>query len=149
MMNHRKSAATAGLTLLEVVIASLVASIVAGGTLMAFVASARMTTSQDVMTNAEASALAQQTIERFRNRVDAYDTWLADQTGLGWVADPLPCTSGTASNLNATSRRCYRVTAADCDGDGSAVNDCFAVETRVCWIGRTGVGACPCSAPCI
>src|SRR3990167_7537129 len=89
-----------GLTLLEVVIASLVASIVAGGTLMAFVASTRMTTSQDLMTSAEASALAQQTIERFRNEVDATTTELADRVGLGWVNDPLPGGGGSESNLN-------------------------------------------------
>ena len=86
-----------GLTLVEVVIASLIASIVAGGTLMAFVTSARMTASQNPVANAEASALAQEMVEQFRNRVTA-DTvdvlWWQAQAGLtandGWVADTLP-----------------------------------------------------------
>lgn len=133
-----------GLTLVEVVIASLVASIVAGGTMMAFVASTRMTTSQDLMTNAEASALAQEAVEQFRNRVAADDTWLADQAALttnnGWVAEPLPATGGTESKLNVGAKRCYRVRAADCDGVGGA-GDCYAVQSRVCW---NNVSNCPC-----
>jgi len=133
-----------GLTLVEVVIASLVASIVAGGTLMAFVASTRMTTSQDLMTNAEASALAQEAVEQFRNRVAADDTWLSIQAALtandGWVAEPLPATGGTESKLNAGAKRCYRVRAADCDGVGGA-GDCYAVQSRVCW---NDVSNCPC-----
>jgi len=133
-----------GLTLVEVVIASLVASIVAGGRLMAFVASTRMTTSQDLMTNAEASALAQEAVEQFRNRVAADDTWLSIQAALtandGWVAEPLPATGGTESKLNASAKRCYRVRAADCDGVGGA-GDCYAVQSRVCW---NNVSNCPC-----
>ena len=136
-----------GLTLVEVVIASLVASIVAGGTLMAFVASTRMTTSQDLMANAEASALAQETVEQFRNRVTANPAdvmWWQTQAALtandGWVAEPLPATGGTASKLNAGAKRCYRVRAADCDGVGGA-GDCYAVQSRVCW---NDVSNCPC-----
>ncbi|MBI4004127.1 MAG: hypothetical protein HY353_03815 [Candidatus Omnitrophica bacterium] len=132
---------------MEVVIASLVASIVAGGTLMAFVASARMTTSQDLMTNAEASALAQEAVEQFRNRVTADPgdvMWWQTQAALtandGWVAEPLPATGGSESKLNAGAKRCYRVRAADCDGVGGA-GDCYAVQSRVCW---NDVSNCPC-----
>lgn len=123
-----------GLTLVEVVIASLVASIVAGGTLMAFVASTRMTTSQDLMTNAEASALAQRKIEEFRNHVAADDNWLATEATKGWVTQTLPGGGGTESNLNPgpNARYCYRVTQADCDGD-AVLGDCYAVQSQVCW----------------
>ena len=136
-----------GLTLLEVIIASLVASIVAGGTLMAFVTAAKMTTSQDLMTNAEASALAREAVEQFRNRVTADEadvTWWQNQAALtandGWVAEPLPATGGSESKLNIGAKRCYRVRAADCDGVGGA-GDCYAVQSRVCW---NDVSNCPC-----
>ena len=138
-----------GLTLVEVVIASLIASIVAGGTLTAFVASSRMMGSQDLVTNAEASALAQETIEQFRNRVTAIqadmDWWAAQAASTandGWVAELLPpSVGGTESKLDAaTSKRCYRVRVADCDGVGGP-GDCYAVQSRVCW---NDVSICPC-----
>lgn len=142
MMHRGGSGATTGLTLVEVVIASLVASIVAGGTLMAFVASTRMTTAQDLMTNAEASALAQQKIEEFRNHVAEDDNWLATEATKGWVVQTLPGGGGTESNLNPgpNARYCYRVTAEDCDGVGGT-GDCHAVQTSVCWNDLTD---CPC-----
>ena len=140
MSKHR------GLTLVEVVIASLIASIVTGGTMMALVASTRMTASQDLGTYAEASALAQETIEEYRNEVATTSTWLQVQAAItandGWVAKLLPpSVGGTESKLNAaTSKRCYRVRAADCDGVGG-VGDCYAVQSRVCW---NNVSNCPC-----
>ena len=131
--------------MVEVVIASLVASIVAGGTLMAFVTAARMTASQDPVANAEASALAQETVEKFRNFVgdDAmWNNWLTANADGSWHSDPpVVGSGGSESKLTvAGAKRCYRVTPADCDGDGAA-DDCVAVQSRVCW---NNVSNCPC-----
>jgi len=143
-----------GFTLVEVIIASLVVAVVAGGTMMAFIASANMTgpysygtsRTQDLPTLAEANALVQQTVERLRNEVvePLSPSLLASQVGLGWQSDnpaALPVGADTASKL-AGVKRCYRVVWADCDGNGVAANDCYLVQTQVCWNNLTGC-ACP------
>ena len=137
-----------GFTLVEVIIASLVVAVVAGGTMMAFIASANMTgpysmsRPQDLPTLAEANALAQQTIESLRNDVEMVGATespvLATKAASGlWYCAPLPA-GGTASQLTGAARR-YRVVLADCDGVGGA-GDCYAVQSQVCW-NQT----CPCS----
>jgi len=134
----------AGFTLMEVMAASVIVAVVAGGTMMSLVAAARMTASQDHLTHAEASALAQESIEKFRNDgVDAMNPmWLADQVPLGWQADSIVVgAGGSESKLDlGTAKRCYRVVEADCDGVGG-VGDCYGMQSRVCW---NDVADCPC-----
>lgn len=138
-----------GLTLVEVLIASVIAAVAAAGTAAAFVAAARMTRAHSNPGTAEAAVYARDTAERFRDRVacDAPTGWFtADAActpaGLpGWTSDPLPVAAGTESILNNGARRCYRVTSQDCDGVGGA-GDCLAMEVRVCWNGD--FTNCPC-----
>jgi len=133
-----------GYTLVEVVVASFLASVVAGGTMMAFVTAARMTQRQGDVRFAEASGLAQQTVEKFRNYVEAGQPWLTSKAPLGWCLDQLPSSvvAGTESILKMSARRCYRVTPEDCDGVGGP-GDCYALQVAVCW---KDLSTCPAPA---
>ena len=143
-MRMRRFARRSGLTLVEVVIASLVVAVVAGGTMMAFIASATMTGPysptgpQDLPSLAEANDLAQQLVESQRNEVVAQGSTLPGQVALGWQTVTMPAV-GSASRLTG-ARRCYRVVNADCDGVGGP-GDCFGIQAKVCWNNLTG---CPC-----
>lgn len=128
----------AGFTLIEIIASSAIAAVVASGTMMAFVTAARLARAQNSTRVAEATDFAQQTLERFRNRVATDDTAVfPDLAGAGWQIDPLPPLPLPGTNSESllwrtpTSRR-YQVTSQDCDGDGTA-GDCYAVTVRVCW----------------
>ena len=69
-----------GLTLVEIVAASVIGALVAGGTMMAFVTAQKLT--QIASTQVEATYYSQQTLERFRNKIacrqageGSGDTW--------------------------------------------------------------------------
>ena len=147
----------AGVTLIEVMIAALITSLVAAGTFTAFVASARMERAQNNPQNAEAADYAQQTIERYRSNIAcspggvvANSPWFdANCTYTGpvvWQDDALPDQAGVGTGnrslLNIPSNpapaRRYCVTPQDCDGDGT-VGDCYSMQVRLCWNGT----ACP------
>lgn len=128
-----------GFTLIEVMAASTIAAVVASGTMMAFVAAARMSRIHNSGALAEASDFAQETLEGLYNHIATDDTKLADESVAvpPWHDDPLPPVPAPGTNsesilwLTPTSRR-YRVTSEDCDGVGG-VGDCYAVTVRVCW----------------
>jgi len=140
----RRVARTSGLTLVEVIIAALIVAVVAGGTMMAFIASANMTGPytptgpQDLPSLGEANHLAQELVESQRNEVVAGGGTLATQVALGWQKVLMPASS-PASKLTG-GRRCYRVVNADCDGVGGP-GDCFGIQAKVCWNNLT---ECPC-----
>jgi prepilin-type N-terminal cleavage/methylation domain-containing protein len=138
-----------GFTLIELLLASLVSAVIASGTMMAFVTAARMVRDQNIPSNAEASGFAEETLERFRNLVaygtsggldPVFATWITNNAGPSWHADPLPGSGGTNSILSFPHRRCVRVTPRDCDGVGGT-GDCYGVDARVCWKTLTN---CPC-----
>lgn len=137
--------AAPGFTLVEVLVASVIASVIAGGTMMAFVTAARINRTQSNPDMAEASGYAQQTVERFRNLVanDAiWAGWIALNADGAWHDDTLPGGGGTESiqqPAGTGAKRCYRVTPEDADGDGTT--DSYAVSAKVCWKDLTG---CPC-----
>ncbi|MBI3330930.1 MAG: prepilin-type N-terminal cleavage/methylation domain-containing protein [Candidatus Omnitrophica bacterium] len=137
-----------GFTLAEVLVASVITAVVAGGTATAFVAAARMTRAQSNPGTAEASVYARQTAERFRNRMACDDPWFdaaCQPTNIpsGWNADPLPSptAAGSESVLKTGARRCYRITPQECDGAPPS-GDCLGVEVRVCW--NNDFTNCPC-----
>lgn len=142
-----------GFTLIEVLVASAIGAVVAGGSVMAVVAASRMLRAQSGSGSAEAAQYAQQTLERFRNMIACNSPWFNPATcatALGpgglptaWTTDPLPAvTPGTVSILNTASpKRCYRVTEQNCDGVGGP-GDCFNVEAQVCWNGEASC-SCP------
>ena len=139
----------AGFTLAETLVASVVGALIAGGTMMAFVSSARMMQDQDSAAIAEATWYVHETAERFRNRIACattadprnwYDAVCNPTLPAGWQQDSLPVSGGSESILSSPgAKRCYQVTQNDCDEDG--VNgDCLAIQVRICWNGS----ACPC-----
>ena len=138
-----------GVTLVEVLAASLVAVVVAGGAMSAFIAAARMEHSQSPVVSQEVSGYAQQTIERFRNMIACDSPWFDPVTcaptatiPTAWVQDPVPSISQVGNESivrTAGANRCYRVVPQDCDGN-LAPTDCFRVEAKVCWNGAS----CPC-----
>ena len=116
--------ARSGFTLLEVVLAAVIGSVIAGGTMIAFVTALNI--SHRASGTSEAAHLAQQTIERFRNRIACDDGWFDPATcaasGLpaGWQPD-----GGLPPAITA---RDYQVTAG-CNGEP----DCVTVQVRVQW----------------
>ncbi len=137
-----------GFTLIEIIAAAALAAVIAGGSMFALVAAARMMRKGDTPATAEASGYAQQTIEKFRNMIACDSPWFTPGTcapsgGMPTtlVSDPLPAAAAgdTESILHLGATRCYKVTSQDCDA-GASPDDCFEIEVHVCWNG----GACPC-----
>ncbi|MBI4342303.1 MAG: type II secretion system protein [Candidatus Omnitrophica bacterium] len=134
-----------GFTILEIMVASVIAGTVAAGTLMSFVAAGQMIAVQKNLSVAEATTYSQDSMEHFRNHIACQPPWFDVNCNYigpaGWVADSLPPTpsGGSESILSTTARRCYRVTPSNC---GSGPNSCFAVEVRVCW--NNDLVNCPC-----
>lgn len=146
----------AGFTLVEVLVSSVIASVIAGGTLMAFVTAMRINHAHSNPAMAEASGFAQQTLESLRNNVAADSAWFSTTAGTGWNTDALPGGGGSESiqSKGAGAKRCYRVTKEDCDGDTlvdgdpdpgpppTTERDCYAVSAHVCWDNLAGC-QCP------
>lgn len=148
-MNRRRAT---GFTLIEVLVASAIGAVVAGGSVMAVVAASRMLRAQSGSGSAEAAQYAQQTLERFRNMIACNSSWFNPATCVpvlgppmdgNWITDPWdppPPRPGVDSILNtANPKRCYRVQPLDCDG--VVGSDCFTVQAQVCW---NGEASCPC-----
>ena len=144
MARSRLLTSARGFTILETMVASVIGGVVAVGTLMSFVAAGRIMQTQDNMAVAEASAMAQETVERFRNNIACDGFWFDASCNYigpaGWTADPLPPapSGGSESILNSVSQRCYRVNPADC---GGGLGSCFTVDVTVCWNSEP---TCPC-----
>ena len=131
-----------GFTLIEVLIGSVIASVVAGGTMMAFVTAARITRRQNAVALAEDSSYAESTLERLRNDVAADEVLLSTKAASPstWWCDNLPISGGSESILGLNTKRVYRVRAEDCDGVGGP-GDCYALQVKVCW----GNHGCSCT----
>ncbi len=118
-----------GLTQIEVLAASVIAAVIAGGTMTAFLTASKLT--QTAPRDTEAALAAQDTLERFRNHIACDDAWFdpasCGMTGALSGSDPLPA----GSQLPGGARN-YTVTPADCDGNGSA-GDCLQVSVTVTW----------------
>ncbi|MBI2495741.1 MAG: prepilin-type N-terminal cleavage/methylation domain-containing protein [Candidatus Omnitrophica bacterium] len=133
----------AGFSLVEVLVASVIGTVVVGGSMMAFVAASRMMQTQNTPAFAEAAGYAQQTLEKYRNMIACDSPWFNPATCAPlplntWTEDslPLPGSGGTESFLSSGVKRCYQVTPQDCDGTGG-VGDCLKVEAQVCWNGAS------------
>ncbi len=118
-----------GMTFIEIVVASILAALVAGGTLLAFVTAVRISHGSNLTD--EAASLAQQTIDRFRSKIACDDSWYTSAT-----CTANPPTGSISDNDPAISlpggTRQYTVAQADCDGDGS-VGDCLLMNVTVTW----------------
>ena len=133
--------ARSGITLVELIAASVAVALLAAVTLIAFLTSARISSQSNQ--HVGAAYLLQQTIERFRNQVACDNTTNvpgADPTS------PTPqwfganCASVADFNANEPlppgyTTRDYKVQAVDCDQDtkNPGVPDCFEVTATVHW----------------
>ncbi len=72
-MRRARRRANSGFTMFEVLVSSAIGAVIAGGTMTAFVTAARLVKDQDNPVKLEATSYAQQTIERFRNRIACTD----------------------------------------------------------------------------
>ena len=146
MSRPLRLASDRGFTILEVMVASVIAGVIAVGTMMSFVAAGRIMGVQDNMAVAEAAQFSQQSVEHFRNDIACQAPWFDAATCayVGpvnvWAADPLPPapSGGSESILQTVSQRCYRVNPSDC---GGGPGSCFAVDVTVCWNSEP---TCPC-----
>lgn len=112
-----------GVTLVEVLVGGLIGSVLVAGVMSAFLTAIRINRLGD--THAEAAALAQQELEKFRNNVACDDPVLFSGA----------CTAGSTSGsetLPSGETRTYTIDPADCDGVGG-VGDCFKVVSKVTW----------------
>lgn len=140
------------MTFAELLVASVIAAAVAGGTLSAMVTAARISLVKASPQIGEGTAYAQQSLEPPRNHVAVDDPWLLlpANGGVGdgtWQDVPLPPPSSSESILQppgAERRRC--IMPVDADGDGQT--DYYQAQVRVCWDGTacpaagTGGGTC-------
>lgn len=120
---NRERLLNRGLTLIEVLIASVILGLLAGGTLMVFVTAVRISKATGV--NQQTIFSAQQTIERYRNKIacrqggeGATDAWYDGPT-----ADCLPNPPG-GSQVDAVTGATYQVSPVDCAG---TLGDCLQV----------------------
>ena len=121
-----------GMTLIEVLAAAVIGTVLVGGVMAAFLTAMRL--GQQGGGTSEAATYAQETLERYRNHIACDDAaWFNPATCafVGPIAgSPVPALPGGALFGGAT--RTYSVAAADCDGVGGA-GDCFKVMTKVAW----------------
>lgn len=136
---------TRAISLIEVVVAAVIGSLLAGGTLMAFVLASKV--SNEALQQAEALSYAVETIERFRNRVACDDAWFDDAgvdcnfSGVdlnlpqGMTADDLPDPTDPPTSVligrGMSETRRYQVLPSNCDGVAGA--DCYTVNVVVNW----------------
>ncbi len=111
-----KSISARGMTLIEVVIASMITVVVAAGTMTAFVTAVRI--SRSVGGSETATFQAQQTIERFRNHIGCDDPWF----------DPASCV-GKAQAVGGAVAYSFTPSSDDFDGDGDP--DYYIMQTKV------------------
>lgn len=138
-LRHTKN----GFTFIELLASSVIVAVTAGGTLMAFVAAARMMTGRENPTLLEAAGYAQQMVEGMRNRVATDDLFLTTAPPI-WINAALapppsnfpdPPSPGTNSIYTTSPlvKRCYRITQVDCDGLSGTPEACPEVQSQVCW----------------
>jgi len=148
-----------GFTLVEVLAASLIASVVAGGTLMAFATAARISHQQSSTAAAEATGYAQRFLEGIRNKVQqdpdpvTGKTWLEANADLslsnvlsnGWIDAPITDPAGGTDSIrqNNGAKRCYRVRK-EVSCHNTTGPDCYAVNVAVCWDKLDQPRPCPC-----
>jgi Tfp pilus assembly protein PilE len=135
----KKLRSNKGVTLIEIISAAVIAAMLAGGVLVAFLVAVRL--SYRASYTSEGSAYAQQSLERFRNRIACrqpaeaanstwYDANCIANLPASPITDPLP-SSTTSSIANLGSNRSVALTPVDINGDGNA--DYIIVRAKVQW----------------
>jgi hypothetical protein len=121
-----------GLTLVEIIAASVIGVMLAGGLMISFVLAVKL--AHKGTFEGEGYAFAQQTIERFRNHIACrqagetinvawFDGTICDADfPAGAIADPLPVVTDP-SVVNFATNRTIEIENVDLDGDGNPDND--------------------------
>lgn len=118
-----------GLTLVEILAASVVIAVVLSGTMAAFITAARIVGKENLFALAEANGLLRQTADELRNGVYEGASTVQGMVGSGWqMVEPI----NTPDLPNG--KRCVKVEAG-CGGD------CYEVKATVCW---SNDPTCPC-----
>lgn len=117
-----------GTSLVEVVVGSLIASVLVAGLMAAFLTALRISSVGGG--NVEASSLVQQTLERFRNRVACDDAWFNPVTCFASSLPPANSSDPLSAGAMFGGTRTYTITQANC---GTGLGDCFKVVAKVSW----------------
>ncbi len=125
-----------GMTLIEVLAASVIGALLAAGTILALVMGVKL--SRASVTSSDASAYAAQTIERNRNRIACDDAWFnsgCTYAGPGPSVEqpdaPALPTDSSLEPLPDVNRR-FTMEPKDCDGvDGPG--DCYLMTVLLHW----------------
>lgn len=128
-----------GVTIMEVIVASVLASFLAIGVMMAFMASTKGT--GRASTRGQAMFYVEQTLEGYRNHIACrqgneakgdswYNTNCKADPPTGWVAEAMPTDADVVKFPNAT--RQYKAEPADCDGV-NGTGDCMKLTVKVSW----------------
>jgi len=126
-----------GMTLIEITVASIIGLLVAGGTMTAFLLAVK--TSRSSLTEVDAAALAQQTIEKLRNNVACDSTWFdvnCQGLSIATTSDDLQTDNPDDLITKLGGTRAYTVTPWDCINDQPAApgtDTCSKVEVKVEW----------------
>ena len=122
-----------GVTLIEVIAAAVIGSVIAGGTMVAFVTALNI--SQRASQATELDYLAQQTMERFRNRIACDDTWFAapgcTAAAIPPTDDPIPATA-PIQKFPPTSRKFTMTPGPDSPADTDTDPDYYIMQVRAC-----------------
>ena len=118
-----------GMSLIEVLVAASIASVLVGGLMAAFLTAMRISTRSS--SGAEAAGLVQQTLERLRNKVACDSSWFGG-ANCGATPPPPNTPDPLVGGALFGGTRTYTVTAADCDGVGGP-GDCLKVVAKASW----------------
>lgn len=115
-----------GLSLIEILAASIIGAVVAGGTMTAFVMAAKLAT-QTAPSTLQSSYRVQQGLEKFRNHIACDSSWFDPSCG---PVSPV-IAAEPVSLQGSPATRSYTVTPIDINGDGQ--NDLHQVMVKVEW----------------
>ena len=112
-----------GMTLIEILVALVILGVLAGGTLMVFLTAMRISKSTGV--DHQKIFLAQQTIERFRNKIACRQ--LGEGAGDTWYDGTCAPDPPVGPQADAVTGATYEIAPVDCDGV-AGVGDCLQVK---------------------
>ena len=120
-----------GLSLVEIVAALVISGVVTVGTLTALTTAVRVMNSVGVQVDPEADGLAQQTLERYRNRIACDDPWFeGGVTPCVLLSNPTSGTDALPSPTTATSRT-YAMTPGPDGPDADTDADYYIMAVNV------------------
>ena len=118
------------MTLIELTAAAVIGSLIAGATMMAFMTATKV--SRQSSTQRDLMPAAQETLEKYRNRIACDDPWFNPATCVMAAQNAVAEALTAPSLLAMGGTRDYTMTPADCDGD-TVVGDCYRASVHINW----------------